>query len=161
MLQLLRAANNRYPMLRRLSVETPNPTLLMAAGLLVLTLSCGYVVAKEMSVGGRAASNGDEGKIVLEGVRLHDELGEFKVRGDRAIFISNDGKLQFSGLENRNLERIVRKIADNPSQLTWAVTGMVTEYKSTNYLLITHAVIKSRSTTSPQAKAGKKLDDSP
>ena len=100
----------------------------------------------------------EEGKLEREGVRLQDQIGEFKVRGDRAIFMTDDGK-QFGGLENLNLERVVRAIADNPIQLTWSVTGVVTEYRGTNYLLITHAVVKNRDTpTVKPTKSAEKSD---
>ena len=103
----------------------------------------------------------DEGQLVREGVRLHAELGEFKVRGDRAIFISQDGGQHYGGLENQNLERIVLKISDNPTQLTWEVTGDVTEYRGTNYLLVTHAVIKNRNSAVPTGQAAEAASTTP
>src|SRR5271166_5516239 len=41
-----------------------------------------------------------------EGSRLVDQMGSFKLAGDRVTFISSDGKLKFDGLENLAIERV-------------------------------------------------------
>jgi hypothetical protein len=78
-----------------------------------------------------------------EGVELADRVGQFKLRGDRATFISTDGGLSLVGLENLNLERVVRAISDNPNQ-DWRVSGIVTEFRGGNYLLITRAIMLNK-----------------
>jgi hypothetical protein len=78
-----------------------------------------------------------------EGVELTDRVGQFKLRGDRATFISTDGGLSLVGLENLNLERVVRAISDNPNQ-DWRVSGIVTEFRGGNYLLITRAIMLNK-----------------
>jgi len=47
------------------------------------------------------------------------------------------------GLENLNLERIARAVADNPVTLEWKVTGTITEYRGANFLLVTRATLIS------------------
>ena len=71
--------------------------------------------------------------------------------GDRVIFfstdgeaLSGDGKARFVGLENLNLQRIARTIADNPVELQWGVTGTITEFRGANFLLVRRAVLKCR-----------------
>ncbi|MEX0939685.1 MAG: hypothetical protein WDZ59_17610 [Pirellulales bacterium] len=77
-----------------------------------------------------------------EGAALVDRTGYFTVSGDRAMFETSDGKHRFIGLENLNLERIVRMINENPERVEWSVTGTVTEYRGANYLLIRRAFRK-------------------
>lgn len=80
-----------------------------------------------------------------EGTQISDQSGFFKVTGDRATFVSADGKHRFVGLENLNLERIVRTIKDDVDPLEWNVDGLITEYRGLNYLLITRATLKTKS----------------
>jgi hypothetical protein len=79
-----------------------------------------------------------------EGSRLVDQAGSFKLAGEHVIFISSDGKLKFDGLENLAIERIARTIGDSPDQLEWSISGLVTEYRGANYLLVTQAVLKTK-----------------
>jgi hypothetical protein len=86
-----------------------------------------------------------------EGSRLIDQLGYFKVTGDHVTFVSSEGKLKFDGLENLAIERIARTIGDSPDQLEWSISGVITEYRGANYLLVTQAVLKTKSTRSRRA----------
>jgi hypothetical protein len=79
-----------------------------------------------------------------EGSRLVDRSGSFKLAGDRVTFVSSDGKLKFDGLENLAIERIARTIADSPDPLEWSISGLITEYRGANYLLVTQAVLKTK-----------------
>jgi len=90
-----------------------------------------------------------------EGSKLVDMPGQFKISGDRAVFLSADGKSQFACLENLNSERIARMVAESPETLDWEVQGTITEYRNENYVLITQAVIKSRSARSPRTSGDK------
>jgi hypothetical protein len=81
-----------------------------------------------------------------EGSRLIDQVGSFRVTGDHVTFASSDGKLKFEGLENLAIERIARTIGDSPDQLEWTISGIITEYRGANYLLVTQAVLKTKST---------------
>jgi len=83
--------------------------------------------------------------LLREGAELVDRLGVFRLAGDRVLFVTSDTKQRIVGLENLNLERIVRTIADRPETIEWAVTGVATEYRGTNYLLIRRATLKNRS----------------
>ncbi len=79
-----------------------------------------------------------------EGSEIVDQLGSFKLAGERALFITADGARRWCSLENLNLERIVRVVADAPEQLEWTVTGTITEYRGNNYLLIHRASLRNR-----------------
>lgn len=87
---------------------------------------------------------------VREGAVL-DTSGYFKVTGDRALFTTADGTSRFTGLENLNLERIAIAVSESPDPLLWNVTGTVTEFRGTNYLLVTRALLKSKPPTAKGA----------
>ncbi len=86
-----------------------------------------------------------------EGSRLVDQMGSFKLAGDRVTFISSDGKLKFDGLENLAIERVARAIADSPDQLEWSISGSITEFRGSNYLLVTQAVLKTKTARARRA----------
>lgn len=91
-----------------------------------------------------------------EGTELKDVQGYFRFVEDRVVFFRSNGDARYIGLENLNLERIVKEITNNPTQLEWNVFGTVTEYQGANYLLIRRAVL-SRSNSdlsSPLAPPG-------
>ena len=78
-----------------------------------------------------------------EGSKLVDMPGQFKISGERAVFVSADRKSQFACLENLNSERIARMVRESPD-LEWKVQGTITEHRNENYVLITHAMIENR-----------------
>jgi len=87
-----------------------------------------------------------------EGTRLIDQPGQFKITGDRVSFTSSDGSLHFDCLENLCAQRIARTVTDSPETLLWSVNGELTEYRGTNFLLLSQAILKprsARSTTAP------------
>ncbi len=122
--------------------KTVQPTKGASAGAVNLTSSA-------------AASSHIEGAQVggrwREGSRLVDQLGFFKLTGDRITFISTDGKLRLDGLENLASERVARAIGDSPDQLEWSVSGVITEYRGTNYLLVTQSMLRTKSTGTRRA----------
>ncbi len=80
-------------------------------------------------------------KRIREGTEIVDLDGHFRFTGDRMSFFSSDGKLRLVGLENLNLQRIARAVADDPRQLRWKVSGTVTEYRGANFLLVRQAIL--------------------
>jgi len=91
-----------------------------------------------------SASHQEDDRPIREGTEVVDQPGSFKLVGDRALFLTNDGKHRWCTLENLGLERIVRTVADSPEQLEWNVTGTITEYRGNNYLLIRRASLRNR-----------------
>lgn len=81
---------------------------------------------------------------IREGTELDEQLGVFRLTGDRITFFTEMGTGRFVVLENLALERVARVITDNPNQLKWFVTGTMTEYQGLNYLLIERAVLKTQ-----------------
>ncbi|HEX4142664.1 MAG TPA: hypothetical protein VHY91_03865 [Pirellulales bacterium] len=78
-----------------------------------------------------------------EGTALVDVPGYFKLTGDRATFFPTGSDAHYMGLENLNLERIATAISDIPEQIPWIVSGMITEYRGANYLLVTKAILQN------------------
>jgi len=92
-----------------------------------------------------SASPSHENRFRLrEGTEIVDKLGLFRMTGDRATFFTEDGTGRYVGLENLNIERISRTISENPEELQWRVTGVITEYRGGNFLLVQRAVLKNR-----------------
>jgi hypothetical protein len=88
-----------------------------------------------------ASRGGTEGRRIREGTVLTDQPGTFQLVGKRLVFaIHSDGR-QLGALENLTLERVVRLMQQTAVPQTWLVSGTVTEYQGTNYLLIDRAVL--------------------
>ncbi len=77
-----------------------------------------------------------------EGTELVDQGGRFRIIGDRAAFYPSESSGRFLVLENLNLQRIVQRISENPFPLKWRVSGIVTEYYGSNYLLVRSAIVE-------------------
>jgi hypothetical protein len=86
----------------------------------------------------------EAGQRIREGTAFTSQTGTFRLTGDRLTFYPNAGQHSLGGLENLNLERIARAVAESAEPLEWSVSGIVTEYQGGNYLLVTRAVLKSR-----------------
>ena len=82
-----------------------------------------------------------------EGTRIVDQPGHFRLTGDRIVFFSTQHNARYVVLENLNLERIAKAMADQPSRRKWKVTGTLTEYHGDNYLLVEKVVLESWGTT--------------
>lgn len=94
----------------------------------------------------KTLNSSSDGKPVRlrEGFKLVDQLGEFQRSGDQYSFFAKETYGVLRVLENLALERVARVLDDNPSMRVWSVTGVVTEYRNENYLLITRAVLKAQ-----------------
>jgi hypothetical protein len=73
-----------------------------------------------------------------EGTELRDEPGRFIPAGNRLNFVSSGGA-SYIGLENLNLERVGKIVADSSESVDWFITGTVSEYQGANYLFISRA----------------------
>ncbi len=78
---------------------------------------------------------------VREGTELTDQLGFFRRKGDRLIFVTDDNRRQFVALENLTLERVARTLGEDVGQRQWEVTAQITEYHGGNFLLIRRAIL--------------------
>lgn len=85
-----------------------------------------------------------------EGSKLTDVVGRMELTGDRTTFTPSDSSEAFRILENLSLERVNHVLGDSRDKPLWEISGVVTEFRGSNYLLLTRAVIKS---TAPSATA--------
>ena len=84
----------------------------------------------------------DQTNRLREGGEIINQAGYFRTAGNRVAFVSADNKNQFITLENHNMERIAQAIADNSNQSQWIVSGMISEYRGANFLLVSRAELK-------------------
>jgi hypothetical protein len=90
-----------------------------------------------------SASTLSAGTRMREDTELVDQAGHFENVRDRMIFVTEKGGVRFVGLENLGLERIARALANHPGRMEWRISGLVTEYRGTNYLLVRRAVLRT------------------
>lgn len=84
----------------------------------------------------------ETGEVRLrEGVKFVNRIGELRNAGGRIAFYPDDATQSLPLLENLALERVEPDV-DQP-QRKWSISGMVTEYKGINYLLLHRAVLKA------------------
>ena len=76
------------------------------------------------------------GHVLRESSILLDRVGVVRRANGRFVFDSADGKLALTVLENRMLERVDRLLSSTSTAPRLLVTGMVTEYRNHNYLLL-------------------------
>ncbi len=79
-----------------------------------------------------------------EGAEIVDEVGSFEWIGDRLSFSPEKGGHVFKILENRMMERVVQTQETSTSKLIWVVTGTITEYRGSNYLLMKHVILDGK-----------------
>jgi len=70
-------------------------------------------------------------------------VGHFRLAGDRIAFFAAEGNARYLVLENLNLQRIGQAIVDDPTLMQWRVSGLLTEFRGNNYLLVRSAVVES------------------
>ena len=92
--------------------------------------------AKPAAPGEKAAEK------LREGTRLTDEIGGFTRVSERVSFAPAGGREPLRCLENLALERISRAIDESQGQRQWVVSGVITEFRGANFLLVTKAVIQ-------------------
>ncbi len=85
-----------------------------------------------------------------EGTKITKIDGTFRIMGDRASFHPAETEKSYVGLENLNLARIIDVLQEaavvegTTDHIEWSVSGMMTEFRGTNYLLVSRAVTKAR-----------------
>lgn len=88
-----------------------------------------------------------EGERRREGSLLKAQIGRFEITGDRVTFYPSDNEEeQFRVLENLALERVVRALTETHTRRKWNVSGLITEFQGTNFLLVHRAFLTSNAT---------------
>lgn len=78
-----------------------------------------------------------------EGTRLIDVVGSFQTAGDRVSFHPDGKGESYRVLENLALQRVDEYLAANRGTPTWTVSGVMTEFRGSNFLLLQKAVVRS------------------
>jgi hypothetical protein len=86
-----------------------------------------------------AGENSEKSPRFRESDELVDQAGQFSMSGDRMVFVTAQGQQQFIALENLPLQQVAKTIDGKSAPLKWIVSGKVTEYRGSNFLLLTHA----------------------
>ena len=79
-----------------------------------------------------------------EGAEIVDATGTFEWIGDRLSFVQGEDKTVVKILENRMMERVVQAQESSTGELIWVVSGTVTEYRGSNFLLMKHVVLTGK-----------------
>ncbi len=87
---------------------------------------------------------GDAKFRLREGMKFVNRIGELRDTGGRITFYPDGQSQSLQLLENLALERVTNDL--DQTHRKWSVTGTVTEFKGSNYLLLHRAVLKARST---------------
>jgi hypothetical protein len=96
---------------------------------------------------GAGAGPTKAGERLREGTRLVDVSGTFTpVGADGVTFSPDGGKDAYRLLQNLALERISRTLEEQRVPGRWIVSGLITEYRGANYLLVTKAQLQSADT---------------
>lgn len=85
-----------------------------------------------------------DGYRMREGLKLKDQIGQFRDTGGRITFYPLGPRVSLTVLENLALERVYGELEKRGEQRKWSVSGVVTEYRGSNYLRITRAVLKPK-----------------
>ena len=97
-----------------------------------------------VQVDGDSSWSEETGQFLLrEGSKLDKVLGKFQTVGGRMQFRLQDRNVRLTVLENLASERVSRALGESRSQRTWEVSGVITEFRDSNYLLVTRAVRRS------------------
>ena len=123
-------------------------TTVISIGTVAQTLGEGLSPSGSRDDHGAVATDGqEENHRQREGSRLANQRGYFRGSGDGLTFHFQDSEEKYPALENLALERIGKVMSDrhdHPDQVHWTVSGFFTEYRGSNYLFITHAVLESK-----------------
>jgi len=80
-----------------------------------------------------------ERSLLREGSTVVEVKGKFRIVKDRLVFQEDGSTRSLVCLENQMLQRVASYLTDEDRRLVWVVTGRITEYESSNYLLIEKA----------------------
>jgi hypothetical protein len=94
-------------------------------------------------VGPRRTDDEKLSERMREGTRLIDVVGSFQTAGDRISFHPDGKGESYRVLENLALQRVDEYLGANRGNPTWLVSGVMTEFRGSNFLLVQKAVVRS------------------
>lgn len=102
----------------------------------------GEAEVKSSSTG--VAKDKESAERLREGTVITNQLGTFRVTGDRVAFYPREGGNSYRLLENLTLERVSAILSTSREDRLWTISATVTEFRGSNYLLLKSAMVKSR-----------------
>jgi len=124
---------------------------LMCAGALLLGVALAGARSSNPNDSGTAAADaavqpgGEKPGVAprfLDADELVEQSGTFGISGDRLTFVTANGGHRFIALENLPLEGVAYALHNHSASLEWVVSGKVTEFRGSHYLLLTRAHCK-------------------
>jgi hypothetical protein len=108
------------------------------------------VLSSAPAVASRRRDEEKLGERLREGTKLIDVVGSFQVTGDRVSFHPDaNASESLRVLENLALERIDRVLGESRQSPSWTVSGTITEFRGSNYLLVTKAIVRTAADGTP------------
>lgn len=91
-----------------------------------------------------AASSAKESSPLLREGEIIEVVGKLELAGDRATFTPQNSDVSLRVLENLALQRVIQVLSESRDERQWLVSGVVTEYRGGNYLLIHKAIQRAK-----------------
>ncbi len=115
----------------------------LVTGALALAQDAPRVAPPGSSFAGGGGPTGKGNERLREGTKLIDVTGTFQAAGaDSVSFLVNGNKESYRVLQNLALHRVSNSLEENRALRQWVVSGVITEYRGANFLLLTKAVIQ-------------------
>jgi hypothetical protein len=128
----------------------------LRAVLVLVTFSSASVCLGEppgtVRASGRTSTEANKKDMRLrEGTKLTTRVGKFQMSGDRVTFSTHQGQTEesFRVLENLMLERVAFLINEIPGERLWEVSGVITEFRGNNYLLLQRVMLLDSENPAP------------
>ena len=90
------------------------------------------------------ALSANESTSLLREGEVIEVVGKLELAGDRATFTPQNSDVSLRVLENLALERVIQVLSESRDERQWLVSGVVTEYRGGNYLLIHKAIQRAK-----------------
>lgn len=122
----------------------------LIGGSILLCLASGLVAQDDTRNNFRRGGSGSASRknqpIYREGTKIVNQLGFFNEASESISFnFEVDGKtVSLRALENLALERVANELLNNSTAEPprWSVSGRLTEFRGSNYILVQRAILK-------------------
>lgn len=74
--------------------------------------------------------------ILREGTKVDSQTAICRSIGDRLVLEVNDFPKQIVALENLSAQRVMEALYTDPNDRFWSITGTITEFRGSNFMLL-------------------------
>ena len=106
-------------------------------------LCSGMILSSALAAGGfvlgQADSSEDQpsgGFILREGTQVDSRTAICRSSGDRLILEIDNFPKQIVALENLSAQRVMEALYTDPNDRYWSITGTITEFRGSNFMLL-------------------------